>query len=115
LAHALGKGDVTSQLARDYAKFVAGAADIKDVDTKTSLVHVKRILHVASYIPLSPPADTTGPSRQMDNATMMMMLFTRDRGYGWHQGYDLIVEIRTVSRTPSASPLRHSAWTSKVH
>ena len=78
-------------LSKEYAAFVAEEDDMQDVDAKTSLMYVKRFVHVASYLPLAPPIDSSGCLLGMKHKAMMSLLFARDGKYEWSQGYDLIV------------------------
>jgi hypothetical protein len=57
LGHALaGAGDAALKaLAADYEAFATKEADVRDVDGPISEKHIKCYIHVASYIPLSPP------------------------------------------------------------
>jgi hypothetical protein len=64
-------------LVREYVDFVSQYPEIKAVDVKKGDNNVGRCIHVASYIPLSPPPTTPIANK----GEMMALLFARDLKY----------------------------------
>jgi hypothetical protein len=69
--------DVVDVLVGEYVDFVSQHQEIKAVDRKKGVQNMRRCIHVASYIPLSPPPATLIVNKQ----EMMALLFARDLKY----------------------------------
>jgi hypothetical protein len=69
-------------MLRLYQDFVAGEEDMQHIDERTSLMYVKRFVHVASYLPMEPPSESS-ESLRGKNEAMMLLLFAKDGTYEW--------------------------------
>ena len=69
--------DTVDVLVREYVDFVSQHPEIKAVDRKKGVQNMGRCIHVASYIPLSPPSATL----IVDKQEMLALLFARDVKY----------------------------------
>ena len=81
-------GKLVDVLVKKYVEFVSQHPEIKMVGAKTAGQNMGRCIHVASYIPLSPPL--TAP---IDNKEMMALLFARDLKYTFSYIHCLTVGI----------------------
>ena len=61
-------------LAKAYKDFVISHPDIKDVNDKFAIKHVKRMLHAANYIVLSAPIRLPFADQQQN---LLSLLFAR--------------------------------------
>ena len=81
-------GKLVDVFVKKYVEFVSQHPEIKMVGAKTAGQNMGRCIHVASYIPLSPPL--TAP---IDNKEMMALLFARDLKYTFSYIHCLTVGI----------------------
>ena len=74
--------DAADARVKEYVEFVSQHPEIKAVDGKTGVKNMGRFIHVASYIPLSPPsAAPITATPIVTKEEMMTLLFARDVKY----------------------------------
>jgi hypothetical protein len=74
--------DAADARVKEYVEFVSQHPEIKAVDGKTGVKNMGRFVHVASYIPLSPPSATPiAATPIVTKEEMMALLFARDVKY----------------------------------
>ena len=74
--------DAADARVKEYVEFVSQHPEIKAVDGKTGVKSMGRFIHVASYIPLSPPPATPiAATSTVIKEEMLTLLFARDAKY----------------------------------